>query len=388
MTTAKTQRRIAVVSTYLPRRCGLATFAHDLVGALRDAEPNCEVDVIAVGPPNSAFVYPPIVAHALRNTSIASYHAAASFINNGGYDVVSLQFEHGIFGDSHGEVGLEFLRSLRVPVVTTLHSDLDRGFELERRVLRGVVAASDATVAMTDFATQRLIAEFDGPVARIVQVPHGVPDLPYAEPGEWKDRLGLGDRPVVLNFGLLARHKGVATAIEAIAKVRNVYEDVLFVVAGPTSATELAQHGEGFRHSLQDYACRLGLDKHVRFDDKFIVDEELHQLVQACDVLLTPYSHYLQGISGTLSYGLAAGKAVISTPFPYAQEMLSAGAGVLVPFNDAAALAAAITRILGDNALRTKVRHSAHERAQNLLWRRVGARYLSIFDKVQAKGKQ
>ena len=297
-------------------------------------------------------------------------------------DVVSIQHEYGIWGGEDGEHVLEFARGLSVPAVATLHTVLRDPTPRQRAILLELIRLAEATVVMSSSAADLLRASYGVHPDRVHVIAHGVPDLPLVDPETVKPGLGVGNRKVILSFGLLGPGKGLELAIDALPAVAAAHPSVLYVIVGATHPSLVEREGESYRTSLVDRIRRLGMGEHVRFVDRFVGKPELSQWLEAADVFVTPYPNLGQIVSGTLSYAMGAGRAVVSTPYVYATELLAGGRGILVPPASAPELAEALTRLLGDHALRGAIGRRAYEYSRSMVWSAVGTKYRALFSQV------
>jgi glycosyltransferase involved in cell wall biosynthesis len=370
--------KAAFVSTYPPRRCGIATFTHDLASAVGDRE------IVALHLPDAPGPYPIEVRHKIRSDSRADYVAAAHALNECGVDVVSIQHEYGIWGGDAGSYVIDFVRQLRLPFVATLHTVLRNPTFAQRSILAELVDTSVASVVMSRAAASLLSRAYGVDPARLEIIPHGVPHLPLVDPDLVKPKVGLGDGPVILSFGLLGPGKGYESVIEAMPAVVAEFPAVRYVVLGATHPDLLRREGEAYRHRLEERAAALGVSEHVRFVDRFVGKVELGAWLEAADVFVTPYPNLDQIVSGTLSYAMGAGKAIVSTPYAYALEMLDAGRGRLVEAGSPTSLAEAFVELLADDALRAKLGRRAYLHSRSMLWPEVADRYRAVFARVAA----
>lgn len=370
--------RTAFVSTYAPHRCGIATFTYDLATSVGSRQ------IVALHPVGAQGPYPAEVRHRVRRDVLADYLAVAQSLNSSGVDVVSIQHEYGIWGGDDGEYVLDFVRALRIPVVTTLHTVLRDPTPSQRRILISLVAMSATTVVMSRAAASLLADAYAVDPARLEIVPHGVPHLPLVDPATVKPRLGLDGRLVILSFGLLGPGKGYESAIAAMPAVVEAIPSALYVILGATHPDLLLRDGETYRRKLQTSAMDLGMTDHVRFVDQFVGRVELGTWLQAADLFVTPYPNLDQIVSGTLSYAMGAGKAVVSTPYAYARERLADGRGVLVTAGSSSALADAFIGLLNDPVLRSSLGRRAYEYTRGMVWHEVGAQYRRILGQAAA----
>jgi glycosyltransferase involved in cell wall biosynthesis len=375
---SRTIIRTAFVSTYPPRRCGIATFTHDLAGVVGSRE------IAVLHPEDQAMIYPIEVQHRIRKDVASDYPRTARSLNDC-VDVVSIQHEYGIWGGEDGEHVLDFVGGLRIPSIATLHTVLPDPTARQRAVLSGLVAMTDATVVMSHSAADLLASAYGVDAGRVHIIPHGVPNLPLVDPETVKSELGVAGRDVVLSFGLLGPGKGLELAIDALPAVAAAHPSVLYVILGATHPELIRHEGEAYRNSLVDQVRRLGMDGHVQFIDRFAGRVELAHWLEAADIFVTPYPNLTQIVSGTLSYAMAAGRAVVSTPYAYATELLADGRGVLVPPGSAAGLATAVNTLLADPALRAATGRKAWEHSRAMVWSAVGAEYSYLFGQLATR---
>lgn len=373
---ARVRRRVALIGNFTPRRCGIATFTADVFASIA-ADVDCTV--IAMQDAKDDLVYGAPVNQVIRQNVPEDYVAAARALNEDGVDVVSVQHEFGIFGGSAGEYLLHFLDALKCPVVTTLHTVLKEPDADQCRVLSAILRRSARVIVMSELGRAILIGRYNADPAQILVVPHGAPDRPFLPPDGAKTRFGFADREVLLTFGLLSPNKGIESVIRALPDIVRSCPRALYVVLGATHPHQRLRDGETYREGLRALADDLGVGAHVRFVDKYVGQEELLDYLTAADIYVTPYLNPAQITSGTLSYAVALGKPVVSTPYWHAEELLSEGVGELVPFNDSAAMAGAISRLLVDRERRDAMAHRAYARGRATIWPRSGASYLGAF---------
>jgi len=376
-------KRVSFIGTYVPRRCGIATFSHDLLSALTATAPNTEWWSVAVNDAAEGYDYPPEVHFEIAQKTIADYRKAVDFLNMNQVDAVCLQHEFGIYGGSYGSYVLRPLENLRMPVVTTLHTVLREPNREQKEIISAIGDFSDRVVVMSEMARDILTSVYAVPNERVAIIPHGVPDMPFLDTSYNKDRFGVVGKKVILTFGLLSEGKGLEYVIDALPEIVRVHPEAIFAVLGATHPDVKRRDGEAYRHMLQRRARELGVDDHVVFYNQFIDTPTLLEFLSTADVCVTPYLGREQIVSGVLSYALGAGKAIVSTPYLYAEEMLANGHGRIVPFRDAAAIATEIVSLLSDDVERNAMRKRAYVASRPMVWSEVAARYLQLFREVR-----
>ncbi|HEX7452703.1 MAG TPA: glycosyltransferase family 4 protein, partial [Polyangiaceae bacterium] len=372
-------RKIAFVGNYLPRKCGIATFTHDLRNAVQGALPNGQCSVISVSDRKEGYEYPDEVRFEIAEQSPDDYLRAAEYLNLLNVDVVSFQHEFGIYGGPSGGYVLNMLRRLRMPFVTTLHTILKQPSVEQRRVMQELTSLSSRLVVMSDVGRAILKETYSVPERKIDVIPHGIPDMAFADPNFYKDQYSVEGRRVLLTFGLLSPNKGIEKVIEALPEIVAEFPDVVYIVLGATHPNLVRDHGEVYRESLQALAERLGVSENVRFFNQFVELEELKHFLGAADIYVTPYLNEAQITSGTLAYAFGCGKAVVSTPYWHAQELLADGRGVLVPFGDSAAMSREICGLLRDESRRHAMRKRAYLSSRDMVWSKTAEHYLATF---------
>jgi glycosyltransferase involved in cell wall biosynthesis len=374
--------RIAVVGNYLPRKCGIATFTTDLCDALHAEYSAAELLALPVNDTQEGYSYPERVRFELSEDNSASYRQAADFLNFSHIDLVCLQHEYGIFGGPAGSNILELLRRIHMPVVTTLHTVLREPNPDQFMVMEEIAALSDRMIVMSRHSAEILQEVFDVPAEKIDLIPHGIPDLPFTDPNFHKDRFGTEGKDVLLTFGLLSPNKGIENVIQALPRILSRHSNVVYMVSGVTHPHVLRSEGEKYRVYLQKLAKDLGVGDHVIFRNRFVSPQDLVELIGAADIYITPYKHKAQVVSGTLAYALSAGKAIISTPYLHAMELLDGERGTLVPFDDPAAIAARTVELLDDKTGTHAMRKRAYLYARDMVWNQVAQKYMKSFNRV------
>ena len=375
--------RIAFVGTYPPRRCGIATFTEEL----RIAVDSADSWVAAIEDEPGTRSYPPEVRRIIGQHDSLAYAEAAEQLNEEA-DVVSLQHEFGIFGGPSGSDILTLTNALRVPLVTTLHTVTSNPSREQRALVRELAAHSSRLVVMNDVGRVLLGSAYALDMTSVEVIPHGIPVIPRANRAGGRARLGLNGRTVMLSFGLVSPSKGFEHAIAALPGVVAARPEFIYLIAGATHPGELQHAGEAYRESLVETARRLGVADHVRFIDQYLSRPALYELLAACDFYITPYPNGEQISSGTLAYAMGAAAVVLSTPYWHAQELLSEGRGVLVPFNDPTAIAETLSELLADDQRREALRERAHAWSRSATWPAVGERYGGLLEQAAASGRR
>ena len=349
-------RKVAFLGDYLPRKCGIATFTTDLRCAVAKGFPALQCLVVPVNDRVCGYDYPPEVRFEIAEQDLPSYLRAADFLNITDVDVVCVEHEFGIFGGPAGSHVLALLRELQMPIVTTLHTILREPNEEQRRVMRELIRRSTRLVVMSERGREFLRDIYHAPENKIDLIPHGIPDMPFADPNYFKDEFGVAGKQVLLTFGLLSPNKGIEFALRALPDIIKEFPNVVYIVLGQTHPNLLRDEGEAYRLSLERLAKDLGVQKNVVFFNRFVELEELMRFIGAADIYLTPYLTESQITSGTLAYAFGAGNAVVSTPYWHAAELLTEERGKLVPFRDAKAISVAVVELLRDETLRHTMR--------------------------------
>jgi glycosyltransferase involved in cell wall biosynthesis len=377
--------RLAVIGNHLPRQCGIATYTTDLCAAVAQTFPATDVFALAMNDRADGYDYPERVRFTLDQHDAGAYLQAADSINLSNADVVSVQHEYGIFGGEEGADLLALLRGLQAPIVTTLHTILREPTPQQRSVLVELAGLSDRLVVMSERGATFLREIYGVDAAKIDVIPHGIPDLPFIDSSFHKDQFNAEGKQVLLTFGLLSRNKGIEHVIAAMPDILAHHPNVIYLVLGTTHPHVRKHEGEAYRESLQQLARELGVEQQVIFYDQFVALEELVQFIGAADIYITPYLNAAQIVSGTLAYTVGAGKAVVSTPYWYAQELLADGRGMLVPFADPAAIAERVRELLDNEAARHGMRKRAYLLGRTMTWPRVAQRYLESFQRARAE---
>lgn len=337
---------------------------------------------ILVAPVNDlaeGYAYEDEVRFEFAENDLDSYRRAAEYLNLSDADVVCLQHEYGIFGGPAGSYILALLKDLRIPVVTTLHTILAAPNADQRRVLEELCTLSSRLIVMTERGLKMLREVYGVPREKIDLIAHGIPDLPFVDSNFFKDQFGVEGREVLLTFGLLAPNKGIEVVLRALPEIVREFPDLVYIILGATHPKLVREQGETYRLSLERLARDLGIGRNVSFHDRFVELPQLAEFLGVADIYITPYLNAEQITSGTLSYAFGSGKAVISTPYWHAEELLSDGRGVLVPFNNSDALAKEAAALLRDEKRRHAMRKRAFLLGREMVWPRTAARYMESF---------
>src|SRR3954469_25789308 len=349
----------AVVGSYFPRQCGIATFSKDLRDAVTAEIGQRQASVVAIEDNPAGYDYPDEVRFQIPQHKQVEYISAADLLNVNQIDCVLLQHEYGIYGGKDGSQVLEFARTLRMPIITTLHTVLLEPSPGQRAVLKELAKLSDRVVVMSHLAETMLREVYGVPKEKIAYIPHGIPDVPFIDPASLKEQFDMEGRRVLLSFGLLSAGKGIEVAINAMPRIVEKNPDAMYIILGATHPHVLKNDGNAYRNTLERLVDRLGLDNHVVFHNRFVTLEELLGYIGVADGYITPYPNRQQITSGTLAYAVGAGKAVVSTPYWHAEEMLAEGRGRLFPFGDSDALARNVNELLGNAKEHAAMRHRA-----------------------------
>jgi glycosyltransferase involved in cell wall biosynthesis len=375
-------RKVAMLGNHVPRRCGIATFTTDLSEAIAGEFPALDCFVLAMNDAGQHHAYPPRVRFELAENDVGSYRRAADFLNVNGVDVVCLQHEYGIFGGKAGSLLLTLLRELRMPVVTTLHTILGEPNPLQRKTMDEITQLSERLVVMSAHGAVLLREVHGVPEHKIDVIPHGIPNVPFTSRS--KHQLGVEGREVILTFGLLSPDKGIEYVIDALPAILEHHPNAVYIVLGATHPHVKERHGETYRLMLEQRALALGVEASTIFHDRFVSLEELTEFLSAADIYVTPYLKLEQITSGTLAYAVGSGKAVISTPYRYARELLADGRGILVPWRDPQAIAREVIDLLGNDEKRLALRDRAAAHGRDMMWPVVARRYVETFSRASA----
>jgi len=378
-------KTIAVIGNYLPRKCGIATFTTDLVQALSSAGKGTECWTVVMNDRSDGYRYSDRVRFEINQNRQDDYRLAADYLNISQSDVVSLQHEYGIFGGEAGNYIITLLRRLRMPVVTTLHTVLKDPTPEQKDVMEEIAGLSARLVVMSEKAVSFITDIYGIPADKVSIIRHGIPDLPFVDPSYYKDKFAVEGKKVILSFGLLSPNKGIEYMIEALPAVLRKHPETVYIIVGETHPHVKKAHGEEYRQNLELLAASLGVDGNIMFFNRFVDPKELYEFLGACDVYVTPYVSEAQIASGTLAYAMGVGKAVVSTPYWYAEEMMADERGILVDFRDPQGLALAVTTLFEDEAKWNTIRKRAYTFSRTAIWSQVALDYLAVFKEVKSE---
>ena len=376
--------KVAFIGSFLPRKCGIATFTHDLHNAVAETFPTIRGVVIAMNDRKDGYTYKQDVRFEVAEQDPSSYLRAADYINSSGVSVMCVQHEYGIYGGECGSMLLPFLKALRIPIVTTLHTILETPSPEQRRIMNSILSISSRVITMAKKGAELLNTVYRADMKKVDIVPHGIPEMEFPDSAKYKQETDLVGKRVVLTFGLLSPNKGIEYAIQAMKPVVEKFPDVVYVVLGQTHPGIIRDHGEMYRHSLEHLASELGIRDNIKFIDSFVDMPLLKKYIASCDLYLTPYLHEAQITSGTLSYAFGMGTVVVSTPYWHAAELLADGRGCLVPFRDSEKMGQALIDLLENDELRNKMKRNAFEFGRTMTWSQTAKLYMKSFEKAKA----
>ncbi len=380
---AETINSIAVIGNYLPRQCGIATFTRDLVEGLSARAPGISCWAAAMNDTSQGYPYPEKVRFEINQNKLADYTMASQFLNISQTDIVCLQHEFGIFGGLAGSHLLKLIGDLHMPLVTTLHTVLKDPSPEYRRVMIKLSELSDKLVVMSHKAEDFLTQIYGVPRHKIAFIHHGIPDMPFIDSSFHKDKFGVEGKKVLLTFGLLSPNKGIEIVLQALPSIIKTHPDLVYIILGTTHPHVLKSQGETYRFMLQQIVHNLNIGDHVIFQNSFVELGELCDFLGIADVYVTPYREEAQITSGTLAYAMGTGKAIVSTPYWYATEMLAQGRGKIVPFNHPEAMAEQINSLLDHDTERHAMRKKAYTFTRDAVWEQVCQKYLDLFHEVR-----
>jgi len=379
---------VAVIGNYVPRQCGIATFTTDLVEALSAEAPDINCWTVAMNDKTEGYPYPEKVRFEINQNKLNDYSIASEFLNISQTDIVCVQHEYGIFGGPAGSHLLKLLGDLRMPVVTTLHTVLNDPAPEYLKVMHTLADLSDKLIVMSQKAVDFLKEIYGVPEEKIAFIHHGIPDTPFIDPNYYKDQFDVEGRKVLLTFGLLSPNKGIETMLLALPAIIEKHPEVTYIILGATHPHVLQAQGDEYRISLQQLVHKLKINNHVIFQNRFVELKELCEFLGTADIYITPYLEEAQITSGTLAYAMGTGKAIVSTPYWYADEMLAEGRGKIVPFNNPDAMAEQIIGLLNNDTERHMIRKKAYTFSREAIWKEVARKYIEVFRAVRIERAQ
>ena len=372
----------AYVATYPPSECGIATFTKDVASSVAKYTPFSKPTVIAVKREHEIEPYERIVRYQIIKEDKQSYLDAAKYLNESTIDIVSVQHEYGIYGGPDGEYVLDFLAALKKPAVATCHTVLQNPSPNQKRIIQEMAKLCDVLIVMVKIGRQILLDVYGVDPSKVTVIPHGVPNVHKVSASSVKRSLGFSDKKILSTFGLINRGKGIEHVIEAIPKILEKHPNVVYLVLGETHPGVRKHEGESYRNMLTDTISRLGIEEHVRFNNRFLALNELVRYLCATDVYITPYLNKDQICSGTLAYALGCGKAIASTPYLYAEEVLGEGRGLLVDFSSPDSIAVTVNKILDEKELKESLESAAYRYGRRAAWFNVAIDYLDLFHRL------
>lgn len=369
----------AYVATYPPSECGIATFTKDVLTSVSKYTPFSKPTVVAIKREHEIEPYERVVRYQILKETKQSYLDAAKYLNESSVDIVSLQHEYGIFGGPDGEYVLDFLEALEKPTVATMHTVLQNPSPNQKRIVQEMARMCDALIVMVKTGRDILLQVYEVDPRKVTVILHGVPNVHRVSATSVKRSLGMSGKSIISTFGLINRGKGIEHVIEAMPRVLEKHPNTVYLVLGETHPGVRKHEGESYRNTLTEIISKHGLEEHVRFNNRFLALSELVRYLCATDVYVTPYLNKDQIVSGTLAYAVGCGKAIVSTPYLYAEEVLSEGRGMLVDFASPDSIADGIIRILSDKELRESMESAAYSYGRRAAWFNVAVDYLGLF---------
>jgi glycosyltransferase involved in cell wall biosynthesis len=374
--------RTTFIGTYVPRQCGIATFTKDLRDAVCGEIAFHRPRVFTLDDIPDGYQYSEEVGYQIYANQPRDYESAADLLNVDQTEVMFVQHEYGIYGGEEGSYVLDLMRRLRMPIITTLHTLLVEPTRSQADVMHKLASLSDRLIVMSHLGEKILQEVYHVSKDKIEFIPHGIPDIPFVDPDNYKVQFGLENRTVILSFGLLSPGKGIEVAIRSMPEIVKKHPHVVYIILGATHPQVFKNEGNSYKKSLEQLAHDLGVRKNVEFHNSYVSLEKLCEYIKAADIYLAPYPNKAQITSGTLAYALGAGKVVVSTPFTYAKEMLDKRRGWLFPFNDSAALSELVNALLGSNDVREATRKKAYHYCRPMVWKEVACSYLRLAHRV------
>lgn len=385
LSSQKRSLNVIYVSSYIPRKCGIATYTKDLTNAINLLNSHSLAEILVINHPEENLEYPWEAKFKIVHDDLATYLSAAEYVNQSHADIVSLEHEFGLFGGECGEYILPFVEALEVPLVTTFHTVVTDYAGKPAEILRRIAQKSEAIIVMMEDVAQRLVEHYGIPQEKIVVIPHGVPDIPFNSGDIQKRKRKMSDRLVLGNINLLDTNKGIEYALEAVAEIKKTIPEVLYVIIGQTHPEVVRRKGESYRNFLKKRIRELGIADNVRFVNEYLPLNELIDWLKAIDIYITPYLDPQQVTSGALAYAIGAGKACISTPYIYSKEMLADNRGILIPFRDSAAIAQAVLDLATHPDKKNAIETNAYRFGRLMTWPNVAQSQLNLFRTIVSR---
>lgn len=375
------------ISSYTPRKCGVATYTKDLTGAINLINPYSKSDIVALIKPEDEIDYPPEVKFKINQYKVDSYIKAADHINKSKTDIVVLEHEFGLYGGNFGEYIIQLIKLIKKPLIVTTHTIPDNTSTGYGLILKDVLKFAEKVIAMMPESLDKLIKSYDCPKEKIEIIPHGVPDIPMEATAKYKKMKRFEDRIILGNINLLSASKGLEYTIEALKKIKGQFNNVLYLIIGQTHPVVLKTEGEKYRTFLKEKIKQHDLQGNVKFINKYLSLKELVVWLKIIDVYITPYLDPQQSASGALAYAIGAGKICISTPYLYAKEVLAEERGIIVPFRNSQAIADAVIDICKNPQKKLRIENKAYKFGRLMTWYNVALQHLELFDEVLGKYK-
>lgn len=386
----KTEKTVKViyVSSYIPRKCGIATFTKDLTNDINQLNPYALAEIMALNKNGEDLSYPWETKYKINQEELISFLQAAEYINQSSADIICLQHEFGLFGGKCGEFVLPFIESIKKPLVSTLHTVVQDATSDCGNIIKRIIARSNAIIVMIKETKNRLVNDYGASDEKVVVIPHGTPDLPLVATEGFKKKKKLSGRMILGNINLLSSVKGIEDALQAVALIAKEFPNVLYLVIGQTHPNVLKYDGEKYRNSLKKIVKKLNIQDNVKFINEYVTLEELIEWLKIIDYYVTPYLDPQQSSSGGLAYALGAGKLCISTPYLYAKEALSNEKGVLVPFKNPEAIASAVINLVKNPEEKKKIEKEAYSYGRLMTWSNVALRHINLFRAILNDNEQ
>ncbi|MCJ7789234.1 MAG: glycosyltransferase family 4 protein [Candidatus Atribacteria bacterium] len=373
------------ISSYIPRKCGIATYTKDLTRTINLINPYSKLEIVALIKPEDKIDYPPEVKFKINQYKVDSYIKAAGYINKSKADIVILEHEFGLYGGGCGEYIIRLIELIKKPLIVTIHTIPDNASKGYGLVLKEVIKFAEKLITMMPGSLQKLVKKYNYPKENIEIIPHGVPDIPLEPNDKYKKKKGLESRIILGNINLLSAIKGLEYTIEALEKIKKQFNNVLYLIIGQTHPVVLQTEGEKYRNFLKEKIREFNLQENVRFINKYISLEELMVWLKIIDIYITPYLDPQQSASGALAYAIGAGKICISTPYLYAKEVLAEGRGIIVPFRNSKAIADAVIDICENPQKKLRIENKTYKFGRLMTWYNVALQHLQLFDEVLGK---